>query len=347
MPVIKRHDLRNQLKRREIARVYTLFGPETYLRDLAARTIADLSFGEGDLRDFNETEFSLTVDGNLRAALAAAEQLPMMASRRVVRLADVRIAASANRDTLKEDDEAILSQYLADPSPTAVVVFVADELNGVRKMGKLLRERSVAVEFDRLTDEDLMAWARDEVKKRGAHADEAALRHLIALVGPDVRRLTIEIGKLSTAALPDGVITFELVDRLVLNTREIDNFQLSELLLRGDRERALRTLAKQLDDGAEPVMLVGMLAYHFRRLLMAKEMMDHGQDRAEVAKVLKMRYSDQEPFLAAARRTDARRLKRAVRLLADADIALKTSLGGGPSGPRMQIEMLVCRLLVT
>lgn len=346
MPVLKRHDLRNQLKQREIAPVYVLFGAETYLRDLAAKTIADLVFAEGELRDFNEAEYSLTVDGNLRSAIAAAEQLPMMASRRVVRVTDVRVSTSANKDTLKEDDETLLAEYLSNPSPTAVVIFVADELNRVRKLGKLLSERAVAVEFEKLTDEDLLAWARDEVRKRGSRADENAVRHLVALVGSDVRRLAVEVDKLSAAALPDGVITFDLVEQLVPNTREIDNFQLTNLLLAGDREKALRVLKKQLDDGAEPVMMLGMLSYHFRRLLMAKEMMNDGIDRSEVAKILKMRYSDQEPFLAAARRTDARRLKDVITKLADADVAVKTSLGGGPSGARMQIETLVCQLLL-
>ena len=77
MAVIKREDLRAQLRRREMAPVYVLFGPETYLRDLAARTIADFTFADGDLRDFNETEYSLNVDGNLERAIAAANQLPM------------------------------------------------------------------------------------------------------------------------------------------------------------------------------------------------------------------------------------------------------------------------------
>ena len=42
MAVLTRDDLRDQLKRREIAPVYVLFGAETYLRDLAVKTIADL-----------------------------------------------------------------------------------------------------------------------------------------------------------------------------------------------------------------------------------------------------------------------------------------------------------------
>jgi len=342
---IKRNDLRNQLKRREIAPVYVLFGAETYLRDLAAKTIADLVFGKEGFRDFNESEFSLTVDGGLRSALAAAEQLPMMAERRVVRVVDVRVSATAAKDTLKEEDEAFLAAYLERPAESAVVIFVADELNGVRRIGKLLREKAVAVEFERLSEGELAAWARDKIHEIGSEADERALRQLIALTGSDLRRLSNEINKLSAAALPGNQITFELVDSLVPNVREIDNFKLADQLLAGNKSGLLKTLKKILDDGAEPVMLLGLLSYNFRRLLMAKEMMQHGADRADVARVVKLRYSDQEPFLAAARRAEIDKLVSILRRLAEADLALKTSVGGGgPAGGRMQIEMLVCGL---
>lgn len=322
-----------------------LFGAETYLRDLAAKTIADFTFQTGDLRDFNETEFSLTVDGNLRSALAAAEQLPMMAHRRVIRIADVRVGPTSAKDTLKEDDEAALNVYLSNPATSAVVIFIADELNGVRRMGKILRERATAVEFSPLSDEDLTKWARDKVTDAGASIDEAALRHLVALVGSDVRRLTNEIEKLATAALPEKIIQTGLVDSLVPNSREISNFDLTDQLLAGRKEQALKTLKKILDDGGEPLALLGLISYNFRRLLMAKEMMASGADRSEVAKVVRLRYNDQEPFIAAARRSDEATLTKAITRIADIDLAIKTSFGGGgQSGGRMQIEMLVCEL---
>ena len=110
---LTREQLREQLKRREIAPVYTLFGEETYLRDAAAKYIADLCFGEGELREFNEDEYSLNTPDNLRSALAAAEQLPMMAAKRVIRVTDVRVAATSNRDSLKEEFEPILAAYRA------------------------------------------------------------------------------------------------------------------------------------------------------------------------------------------------------------------------------------------
>ena len=104
--IFSREDLRNQLRGRQFASVYVLFGPETHLRDLAAKTIAGLSFAPGDLRDFNETTFTLNTEGNLERALAAARQLPMLAARRVVRITDLRISASGYRDTLTEAHES-------------------------------------------------------------------------------------------------------------------------------------------------------------------------------------------------------------------------------------------------
>lgn len=345
MATLKREDLRNQLRRREIAPVYVLFGAETYLRDLAARTIADFCFGGGDLRDFNESEFSLGVDGNLQRAFAAANQLPMMAARRVIRVTDVRISASGHRDTVREEHEAILSEYLLKPSPSSVVIFVADELNGVRKMSKLLRTNAAAVEFTPLDDGEITKWARDKFGEAGAEIDEPTLRHFVALVGNDVARLGNEVEKVATAALPGKKITLDLVEALVPNSRELKNFTLTDTLIGTDKKRALVVLRKILDDGAEPLMILGLISYNFRRLLMAKDMMSRGTDRSGVASVLKLRYQDQESFLMAARRADAENLTHVIKRISETDFAIKTSVGGsGPFGSRLQIEMLVCEL---
>ena len=343
--VATRDELWNKLKRREVAPVYVLFGPETYLRDLAVKTICNYSFAEGDARDFNETEFSLNVEGNLMAALSAAEQLPMMSSRRVIRISDVRVSATGAKDTLREDDEALVDAYLKRPSNSSVVIFIADEFDKRRKITKLLFDHAVAVEFAELKDAELAKWARDKVRDAGSEIDDRALRLLVTLVGSDVRRLTLEIEKLSVAALPGKLISSEMVELLVANSREISNFDLTDSLFSGRKNDALRILNKILDDGAEPVMLLGLISYNVRRLLMAKDAMSRGIDRGEVARIVKLRYSDQEPFLAIARRTELKKLSNAIRRIAETDVAIKTSIGGGgPVGSRMQIEMLVAEL---
>jgi DNA polymerase-3 subunit delta len=346
MPVLSRDDLRNHLKKREFAPVYMLFGAETYLRDLAAKALADFILDENSLREFNENEFSLSQPDNLSYALAAAEQLPMIAARRVVRITDVRISATGAKDTLKEDYENLLTQYLSRPSETSVVIFIADELDKRRKMSKILLEKSAAIEFAKFTDQELVNWARKEIKDAGFDAEEKALHQLVALVGDNLRKLSNEIKKVTTAALPDKIVTYDLVESLVANSREIPNFDLTDQLFGKDRRKPLQTLKKILDDGAEPLMLLGLIAHNLRRTLMAKELMNQGVERTEVVRIMKLHPKYHEDFLAAARKSDAKKLLHIIKRLAEADLAIKTSKGGGGNaGARMQLEMLVCEIV--
>jgi DNA polymerase III subunit delta len=220
-------------------------------------------------------------------------------------------------------------------------------LNRVRKMGKLLADKTTAVEFVSLDERQFGEWARKQARDAGVDIDEVSLRQLLARIGPDVRRLTHEINKLAAAALPGKAVTSELIDALVPNSRELSNFDLTDHLIAGRKRQALISLRKMLDDGAEPVMLLGLIGANYRQLLAVKDLMNRGADRPEVVKRLNLRYSAQEPFLAAARRTDLQRLSRAIQNIAKTDLAIKTSQGGGgPQAARMQIEMLVCDLVL-
>ncbi len=343
---LTREQLWKNLKQGEIAPVYLLFGNEPFLRDRAAATIASHALGESAVPEFNETAFSLSTSDGLADALASAMQLPMMAARRVVRITDVKISASGKGDTLKEEHEAMLVKYLERPSESTVLIFIAEEIDKRRRMTKLLLDRTASIEFSRLDDADLANWARREIINEGFDIDERTLAYFVTLVGDDLQRLTTEIKKITTAALPDRIITTDLVESLVPSSRILSNFDLADQLFASDKSRTFETLKKILDDGAEPLMLLGLIATNFRRLLKAKALMESGADRRDVARTLGLPYRKQEEFLALARRTDARRLMDALGRIAKTDVAIKTSRGGGsPNGARLQIELLVAELV--
>ncbi len=345
MGSIGREQLWEQIKLGRLEPVYVLFGPETYLRDLAAKSIADACFGEGDLRDFNESEFSLSADDGLQRAFAASNQLPMMAARRVIRVTDVRVTSGGRLDTMKEEHEPILSEYFERPSPASVIVFVADELNGVRKIGKLLRSAAVAVEFVAFDPSGACKWARQKFAQNGAEIDEVTLRHFVARCGYDAARIATESEKVATAVLPGNSISAGVIDSLVPNSHELTNFEITDALIRNDKRRSLLVLRKVLEDGAEPLMILGLISYNFRRLLMAKDMMLRGSDRSDVIRAVNLRGRDQEAFLGSARRADAARLARAIARIAETDLSIKSSIGGGgPAGGRLQLEVLVAEL---
>lgn len=336
MSTLTRQELQRALKAGTLAPLYLLFGPEEYLRERAARAITEACLKDAPLREFNESSFSLA-SADVQHAIAAAEQLPMMSARRVVRITDF--------SKLREADEGALLRYLARPVETSVVIFIADELDKRRRLTKQLMEACQTVEFAQLSDRELVEWGRDYLKRLKVTTDERTLHQIVALVGASVRTLSIELDKLATAAMDTGFITMELVESLVARSRELSNFELTDHLIGRNRKRSLDILHRLLDDGAEPVMLIGLIAGNFHRLMLAKELMARGAAREEVFRLVAMPYSKREDFLATARRTDSQSLARSIERIAHADLAIKSSLGGGGiAGARLQLEMLVCEL---
>jgi DNA polymerase III subunit delta len=326
-----RDELRRALKEGRVELLYLLFGEETYLRDLAARAITEAVLRDAPLREFNESTFSL---GSMDAqqAIATACQLPMMSPRRVVRVTEF--------SRLREADEAALMRYIARPSESSVVIFIADEFDKRRKLSKTLLDACASVEFAPLRDADLVKWAKDHLKTWKVEVDDRSLHQIVALVGSDVRTLSNELHKLATAALSSGRITMEMIDSLTGRSRELSNFELTDHLISRNRQQALRILRRLLDDGAEPVMLIGLISSNYHRLALAKDLMSRQASKEEVFRLVAMPYSKREEFLTTARRTDATSLARSIERIAAADLAIKTS----QATPRLQLEMLVCEL---
>jgi len=70
-----------------------------------------------------------------------------------------------------------------------------------------------------------------------------------------------------------------------------------------------------------------------------------GAPEAEVFRLVPLPFNKRADFLASARRSDALGLANRIARIARADVAIKTSLGGGGErGARLQLEMLVCEL---
>ena len=331
MPVRTSKDLTQALNKGQIEPVYFLFGPETYLRDEAARLIADQAMSGTLLREFNDSTFNLTSD-DARDAIAAAEQLPMMSQRRIVRI--------KNLGKLKEADEEVLLNYVNRPVETSVVIFITEDIDKRKKLARLLLA-GAAFEFQPLKLSELQAWIRSYLKGLTAEIEPQALQRILETVTSDLHTLANELNKLAAAALPSGRITTELVESLVGRSREHMNWELSDHILSRNRRGALKTLKDLLDDGVEPLLLIGLIAGTYRRMALAKALLSQGASPAEIFSEVRMPPFKQRDYLAMLNRVDSEGLARTIRRVAQTDLAIKTSKGT----PRMQVEMLVCELM--
>jgi DNA polymerase III subunit delta len=329
MKALSRTELERSL-RQGLEPLYLLVGPERYLRRAAAHEITEAALSGTLIRDFNEASFSLLTD-SVRSAIAAAEQFPMMSERRVVRVRDFA--------RLRDTDEDVLIAYLGNPSPSTVMIFTADDLDKRKKSTKALLDACTVVDFSPLKDGEAKAWAKSYLKSLKSAADDQVLNEIVNLVGTDIQTLATELDKLAAAAIDTGRITADMVDELIGRTRELSNFELGDHLLANNRKRALETLHRLLDDGAEPVMLIGLIAGNYHRLALGKHLLARG-GREEVFRNISMPPFKRDAYISTLQRSDAKKIARGVQLTAAADLAIKTS----QATPRLQLEMLVCEL---
>lgn len=335
MSTLTRIELDRSLAAGRVQPLYLLVGCEGYLRDVAAVNIAAAALSGTLLREFNEASFSLLTDSAM-SAIAAAEQLPMLSERRVVRIKDFA--------KLRETDEQIIIRYLERPAESTVMIFVADDLDKRKTLTKTLLATCAVVEFPAVKDAEAKAWARTRLKELKTTADERVLTDIVRLVGTNLQTLASELDKLAAAAVKTRQITSELVDELIDRSRELSNFDLGDQLVAGDRRRALETLHRLLEDDVAPVMLVGLIASNYHRLALAKELLKRGA-RDEVSRLIYGPQAKRDAFMNTLQRSDSTKIARGIQLIAAADLAIKTSLaGGGPKGARLQLEVLVCEL---
>jgi len=330
MKALSRAELERSLNEGKIQPLYLLSGPERYLRDAAARAITNAALANTLLREFNEVSFSLLSD-DVQAAIAAAEQLPMMSDRRVVRIRDF--------SRLLEAQEDVLIAYVVNPVPSTAVIFIADELDKRKKATKTLLDRCTVVDFSPLKDAEAKTWVMKRLKELKTEADDQVINEIVRLVGTDVQTLFMELDKLASGAADTGRITLPLVEELIGRSRELANWDLTDQLLAGNRKKALETLHRLLEDDAEPLMLLGLIGSNYRKLALGKQVLMH-KGESQVFKYVYVQPFRQREYLNALRRADAAKLAHAIQLIADVDLAIKTS----QATPRLQMEMLVCEL---
>ena len=326
---------RREMKEGRIALLYLFVGEEAYFQERALRMLFNTI--DENCRMFNLSVFAMGGDSSsgprvsAATAIDTANQMPMMSPRRIVVIRDF--------DRVKEDEYEMVIEYLKRPAPTSSVVFQAASLDQRRKITAALQKACTVVAFNRLTEQQAARWAEQYLKNRQCRIEPNALGHLIGLVGTRMSRLVNELDKLAAYA-GGGFINQSIVDELVPRAREHSNFELWDAILKRDHKRAMRLTRRLLDDGSEPVMIVGALAGLYRRLLAAKELIARGASSEEVMRATGQYGKQAGDFNTRVRRTPREEIVHGLRRIAHADNAIKNS----EATPQLQIEYLIAEL---
>lgn len=208
------------------------------------------------------------------------------------------------------------------------------------QLWQAVAEQARMEHFAPLAAAGMTKWYTQEIASRGGAIEKIALQHLIHLVGDNLWQASSEIDKL--IAFKGGQpITETDVDQMVLAPIDENIFALTDALGQRNMGTALRLLENQFQQGAAPLYLLRMFAWHVRNLIGVRSMLDEGVNNPKtIARELRL-----HPFVAQKTMRQAAAftlddLRRVYGELLEIDSTLKSR----SVDPRVLLTMLVMPL---
>ena len=335
---------------------YVLAGDEVFLLD-RCRSAVLKAFVPQDLRDFCLSDLDLA-STSIFEVLDRAQTPSLMSPFQVIFVRNVRQLYTRGA---KKDEFAALDRYFKSPNPQALLLFIADfiripsdarrmdmdDKNRYERLTETLGEHCGMVELARVNEEDAMRWIVSTAQESEVRVDPDAARELVDALGADMMLVSSELEKLLLYASGRPRITLGDVETMVLGAKQRSLYELTDAISARDRVRALALLQGLLNSSeAGEDAAIGhlyMLARTFRQMLVILE--KNVRDSRAIWQALWQGFR-MPPFAAddlikQARRYKSRReLTRALRLVARADLELRSS----PPDKRLVLERLVYEL---
>lgn len=300
----------------------------------AVRRMVDELVGDGDrgllVDEFAGEEYEC-------GALADAARTPPF-------LTDKRIVVGRDAHRFKSDELAPLVAYLADPLPTTELILVWEQgsvpkplLDAVKKVGGAHVDTSPGRNAGAQK-----AWFAERVAESGVRLDRAATELVSSTLGENVDRLAGLLGTLRSTYGDEGPLGVDDVEPYLGGAGGVAPWELTDAIDRGDIGGAVERLHRVLGGGdRHPFVVLATLHNHVQRLLA----LDGAEVRSdkEAAALLGMKGSTYpaKKAMEQARRMGPAKVRRAVELVAQADVDLR----GVKDWPaELVLEVLVARL---
>ncbi len=170
--------------------------------------------------------------------------------------------------------------------------------------------------------------------------EEDAAAYLVDVLGGNLALIEAELNKVFNFLGERKKVRYEDVKESVGEFGLPLVFDLIDAAAYKKPGEAVETLSRLLREGEQPLMLLGVMAGHWRKLIAAREMKDNGESEEKLAKAFNLNFANRKKFLGLLSRVEPGELVRALRLFHKADMALK----GSALAPGMVMERLILAL---
>lgn len=293
--------------------IYVLFGADEFLRDHYRREIVAAVLAEDD------PQTALTRfegDPPLADVMDELRTLPMMGTRRLVIVSDADPFVSAHREKLED--------YLQKPARTGSLLLEVSRFPSNTRLYKAVAKAGRAISCAPPDAKDLPRFFQSQAAALERKIDRQAVDLLCEWIGPDLGRGRSEMEKLALYSQGRDTITADDVSAVVVATAGANPFALSDSLTSSNAAAALEVLESLLSAKGEEYRVLGLVSWHLRRVLKAKQMQQAGQAPAAILKSARIFGRGQRPFMDLLNRRSLDRLGRDFRQLLRTDLALKS-----------------------
>ncbi|MBI5637951.1 MAG: DNA polymerase III subunit delta [Nitrospinae bacterium] len=243
-------------------------------------------------------------------------------------------AIGAKNVRLDEKDLLALLKYLRQPSPDVAVVIAPGKVDMRQKLWKDIAAAAYTVSFN-LTEDDRKAIFEEKLLSSGlTFAPDARAWMEERFVGKDSAKerlvgnfpfLDSEMIKLALYMGENKRVTMADVEECMSAPSQDNVFKLTDALAGRNIDDALNVLASLKMQGVHHLPVMGMLASHFRKLLMVRSGKDQRLRDDEIMARAGIRSAWHLNKLAdQTRKTTAEQLKRIIFRLARADFRMKS-----------------------
>ena len=327
--------LKNALREKMPANLYLFYGEEKFLQQHYLKQLKETVLDELT-ESFNFHRFT-NEDFDLLTFADAVENLPMMAERTLVQVDDVDIFK------LNEDGRDKLTNVLCDIPSYCTVVFTFEtvEFKPDKRYKKLWDAISAGqmVEFQKQSQRDLVAWIQRHFAAQKKQIAPELCAYLIDITDGTMTTLGTEIRKIVSFSGADTICKAD-IDALVEPTLDAQAFRMTDQLSAGAYGEALVTLHTLFKMQEDPIKILGAVGSHFRRLSVARTLLDSGKNTEELRRLCGMQDFAARKTMEAARRFRPEFLAMAASLILETDYKMKTSF----DDQERLLEMLILQL---
>lgn len=286
---MKAQEALQAIKEKPLAPLYLILGTESYLQNRIKQAFMERLQLEKDDLDF--VYFDLEQDPlNLVVAEAQTPSLFSIEDKRLIIAENPLFLTAEKKSNVIEQDLTDFLMYLAAPAESGVVVIIApyEKLDERKKVSKLLKKQATIIDVQPLKEQEVQRYVRQTFESAQIQLERSAFETFMQLTEMDLTKAMQELKKLLLYGATGAPLTKEIILQLVPQSLENNIFELTENVLAGNADKALRIYDDLHLQGEETIKINAILIGQVRLLLQTKILMKAGYQQANIAQTLKV-----------------------------------------------------------